>query len=175
MPDDDARDPSSYAAALGERLRRVRAQQQLSLHDVERISQGRYKASVLGAYERGERAVSVARLRAIADFYRVPLSELIPRPAGADEAGRSHRSGLSIDLSRLETRDLPEGEPVGRFVEAVKVRRGDYNGRVITIRDDDVRALAAILACTPAELQQRLERAGVAREPAPAGRAGRAR
>lgn len=174
MPDDDAREPSSYAAALGERLRRVRVQQQLSLHDVERISEGRYKASVLGAYERGERAVSVARLRAIADFYRVPLSELIPRPPGT-ESGRSTRSGLSIDLSRLETRDLPEGEPVGRFVQAVKVRRGDYNGRVITIRHDDVRALAAILACTPAELQERLRRAGVAREPASAGRAGRTR
>lgn len=174
MPDDDATEPSSYAAALGERLRRVRVQQQLSLHDVERISEGRYKASVLGAYERGERAVSVARLRAIADFYRVPLSELIPRPPGT-ESGRSPRSGLSIDLSRLETRDLPEGEPVGRFVEAVKVRRGDYNGRVITIRHDDVRALAAILACTPAELQERRQRAGVAREPASAGRAGRAR
>jgi transcriptional regulator with XRE-family HTH domain len=69
-----------YALALGERLRRVRQQQGLSLHDVEHRSDGTLKASVVGAYERGERAVSITRMEVLADFYRVPVAELLPDP-----------------------------------------------------------------------------------------------
>jgi transcriptional regulator with XRE-family HTH domain len=47
---------------VGERLRSIRRQKGLSLHDVEARSGHEFKASVLGAYERGERAISVPRL-----------------------------------------------------------------------------------------------------------------
>ncbi|MBA3277972.1 MAG: transcriptional regulator, partial [Geodermatophilaceae bacterium] len=47
---------SDYARALGARLRGIRNQQGLSLQGVEDKSDGRWKAVVVGSYERGDRA-----------------------------------------------------------------------------------------------------------------------
>jgi len=46
---------SDYARALGAKLRSIRQQQGLSLHGVEEKSQGKWKAVVVGSYERGDR------------------------------------------------------------------------------------------------------------------------
>src|SRR5256714_14646270 len=73
-------DSRDYARALGSKLRAIRAQQHLSLHGVERKSGGRWKAVVVGSYERGDRAVSVQRLAELAGFYGVPGGE--PPPDG---------------------------------------------------------------------------------------------
>ena len=54
---------SQYGRRVGERLRLIRRQKRLSLQEVEAISAQEFKASVLGAYERGERAISVPRLQ----------------------------------------------------------------------------------------------------------------
>ena len=64
--DDDA--PSAYSQQVGERLRVIRKQKRLSLQEVEAQSTQEFKASVLGAYERGERALSVPRLGRLAQF-----------------------------------------------------------------------------------------------------------
>ena len=69
---------ADYAHALGARLRSIRAQQGLSLHGVEEKSEGRWKAVVVGSYERGDRAVTVAKLAELAEFYGVPVAELLP-------------------------------------------------------------------------------------------------
>src|SRR5947199_10153644 len=74
----------TYAQAVGERLRNVRIQKALSLHDVELTSQEEFKASVLGAYERGERSISVPRLQRLARFYNVPVDQLLPRDVDLD-------------------------------------------------------------------------------------------
>ncbi|MEX2394756.1 MAG: helix-turn-helix transcriptional regulator, partial [Actinomycetota bacterium] len=58
---------------LGEHLRRLRKQKGLSLLDVQALSEGEFKASVVGAYERGERAISAVRLASLAALYRLPL------------------------------------------------------------------------------------------------------
>ena len=84
---------SEYAKQLGAKLRAIRTQQGLSLHGVEEKSQGRWKAVVVGSYERGDRAVTVQRLAELADFYGVPVQELLPghhprrRRRAAAEAG----------------------------------------------------------------------------------------
>ena len=70
--------PLSYARAVGDRLRNLRRQQSLSLLAVEEASGREFKASVLGAYERGERIISVLRLQRLAQLYGVP-----GRPAAA--------------------------------------------------------------------------------------------
>src|SRR5438094_7851979 len=90
---------SDYARALGARLRAIRTQQGLSLHGVEEKSQGRWKAVVVGSYERGDRAVTVQRLAELADFYGVPVQELLPgtTPGGAAEPPPK----LVLDLERL--------------------------------------------------------------------------
>lgn len=151
----------TYAQQLGERLRNVRAQQGYSLHDVERESGGRLKASVVGAYERGERAVSVARLRLLADFYRVPMAELLPGPR-MEVAARGAERGVCIDLTRLEDRSDTAATLIERYLNAIRMRRGDYNGRVLTVRASDLHALAAVLDTPTSALRRELVSSGLA-------------
>src|SRR3954469_5418314 len=98
----------TYAVKVGARLRAIRRQKRLSLQDVEAASQQEFKASVLGAYERGERAISVPRLQRLAKFYVVPVDQLLPRddndPAGSDivdltDAAHDSRHTVTIDLN----------------------------------------------------------------------------
>jgi transcriptional regulator with XRE-family HTH domain len=49
----------SYVVRVGAWVRSIRRQQHLSLQDVEAATDYEFRASVLGAYERGERAISV--------------------------------------------------------------------------------------------------------------------
>lgn len=156
---------ASYAERLGDRLRNVRQQQGYSLHDVEMASDGELKASVVGAYERGERAVSVARLRRLADFYRVPIAQLLPGPESR-RIERTTGSGIRIDLTRLGRVGGEDIEILERYLSTIQARRGDYNGRVMTVRASDLNALAAVLDRGPDELRRELEMAGVATEAA---------
>jgi hypothetical protein len=43
----------------------------------------------------------------------------------------------------------------------IQVQRGDFNGRVLTIRRDDVRAIAALIEATPEQAPRRLEGLGI--------------
>src|SRR5690242_1301546 len=82
-----------YTRKVGERLRAIRRQKRLSLQEVEAKSNQEFKASVLGAYERGERAISVPRLKRLSRFYSVPVDQLLPNDDGpaftADDARRA--------------------------------------------------------------------------------------
>jgi len=90
--------PSEYAKSLGARLRSIRQQQGLSLQGVEEKSNGRWKAVVVGSYERGDRAVTVSRLAELADFYRVPVAELLPDSSGTRNEPTNK---IVLDLERL--------------------------------------------------------------------------
>src|SRR5687767_15651702 len=92
--------PPSYGRKVGERLRAIRRQKRLSLQDVEAASNQEFKASVLGAYERGERAISVPRLQRLARFYRVPVDQLLPGDDGPDFGPRPGDGDLLIDLTQ---------------------------------------------------------------------------
>ena len=161
-------DRVTYAEQVGERLRNVRLQKKLSLHDVEVRSSGEFKASVLGAYERGERGISVNRLQRLAMFYAVPVDSMLPRlgpePSGGTVWAQAlPEGGLCIDLEALKGRDEPEARALEQYVSVLQMQRGDFNGKMLTIRRDDVRALAAILAQSPEGLLRRLGELGVRR------------
>ena len=161
----DATLDEPYALALGERLRGVRQQQDLSLHDVEARSGGHLKASVLGAYERGERAVSITRLHAMAQFFRVPVAELLPEPARGRRGPRAEDftgEQVVLDLTVLERRREDE-VLVARYADSIKARRGDYNGQVLTVRAADLETLAAVMETSPTALRSRLTNAGIVR------------
>lgn len=153
-----------YAKALGTRLRAIRQQQGLSLQGVEEKSEGHWKAVVVGSYERGDRAVTVAKLSDLAAFYGVPLSELIPG-AGQPGAVREPAPKLVVDIEQLHRLEFEEAAPLSRFIAAIQAQRGDYNGRVLSIRQDDVRALAVIYAEAPSQVVDRLAEWGVLRQP----------
>ena len=82
--DGETEEVGAYAGKVGTRLRAIRRQKRLSLQDVEATSGQEFKASVLGAYERGERAISVPRLQRLARFYRVPVDQLLPGDDGPE-------------------------------------------------------------------------------------------
>ncbi|MGZ6793572.1 MAG: transcriptional regulator BldD [Mycobacteriales bacterium] len=146
---------SDYAKALGARLRAIRTQQGLSLHGVEDKSQGRWKAVVVGSYERGDRAVTVQRLSELADFYGVPVAELLPEGhALAPAAEPTPR--LIIDLEQLSTVPAQQSAPLARYAATIQSQRGDYNGRVLSIRQEDLRSLAVIYDASPTALTEQL-------------------
>ena len=166
---------SGYAVRVGERLRSLRKQRRLSLQAVEAGSDQEFKASVLGAYERGERAISVPRLQRLARCYSVPVDQLLPRDLGGDLDARSGHHGVDIDLQaveasfgpaaaalridlvRLERLEAPEKDLLRRYLGMIQVQRQDFNGHVLTIRSEDVKILALMLEATPASLLRRLE------------------
>lgn len=156
---------TEYQRRLGSRLRAIRQQQGLTLQQVEELSQGKWKAVVVGSYERGDRAVSVAKLAELGDFYNVPVSELLPKEdlTPSQHAGAAGR--VMLDLRRLSRSDLdPDLRPVSRFAHTIQLQRGDYNGNVLTIRGEDLRALSVIYGTDPDDLVVRLEDEGILAE-----------
>ena len=158
----------AYARSVGERLRDIRHQQGLSLQAVEATSQREFKASVLGAYERGERIISVLRLQRLARLYGVPVDQLLPKDGtvireGERGAGRDggDRGPLTIDLGRLEALDAPERDVLQRYVTMIQLQRGDFNGRVITVRDEDVRSLGRVYERDEAAMRRHLRELGI--------------
>jgi transcriptional regulator with XRE-family HTH domain len=145
---------TEYAKALGARLRAIRTQQGLSLHGVEEKSQGRWKAVVVGSYERGDRAVTVQRLAELADFYGVPVNELLPEGASAASAEPAAR--IVIDLEQLSSVPADKAAPLARYAATIQSQRGDYNGRVLSIRHEDLRSLAVIYDASPSQLTEQL-------------------
>ncbi len=185
-------DGGEYAAKVGARLRAIRRQKRLSLQHVEAASNLEFKASVLGAYERGERAISVPRLQRLARFYEVPVDQLLPGDDGPDFGPRPGDGEVVVDLTdrdRVEDRSVKidltaigrvsgqSGEMLSRYLRMIQVERGDFNGRVLTIRRDDLRAIACLLDTTIAAALDNLGELGLLRpsvpvaaaEPTPAG------
>src|SRR4051794_30678511 len=141
-----------FSREVGVRLRAVRRQRRLSLDDVERSSGGRWSASAIGAYERGFRNLSLPRLQELASFYDVPMSMLLGEVDIRD--GDGDRSGgggkIVLDLVALEEQD--EAAPILRYAKSIVLDRGDWNGRVLSVRRDDVRALSSMLHTTETDL-----------------------
>jgi transcriptional regulator with XRE-family HTH domain len=155
---------SNYQQRLGGRLRAIRQQQGLTLQQVEELSEGKWKAVVVGSYERGDRAVSVAKLSELGEFYNVPASELLPKE-DTPSVTSSTPAKVMLDLRRLARSDLdPELRPVSRFAHTIQLQRGDFNGSVLTIRGEDLRALSVIYGTDPDDLVIRLEDEGVLAE-----------
>ena len=149
---------------VGDRLRAIRRQKGLSLHEVEARSGQEFKASVLGAYERGERALSVSRLVRLAEIYDVPADQLLPRETEIEidlTDGHSLEEGFTIDLVRLNEATHPDTEGLARYAARVQVQRQDFNGRFLTIRRDDLRVLAAVFGHSFDEFGARLDELGL--------------
>jgi transcriptional regulator with XRE-family HTH domain len=158
--------PAAYGRKVGERLRLIRRQKRMSLQEVEASSGQEFKASVLGAYERGERAISVPRLQRLARFYNVPVDQLLPNdegPSFAEGVGASpsQDGSVTIDLRRLERLNGAEADMLSRYLTMIQLQRQDFNGRMLTIRRDDLRAIACILGVTYEGAGGRLDSLGL--------------
>jgi transcriptional regulator with XRE-family HTH domain len=148
--DNDEADSSFYTRAVGTCLRRARQQLRLSLQAVETMSSLEFKASVLGAYERGERSISVPRLQRLAILYDVPVDFLLPapvrKPSSPDSLERSTPSGEAINLdAQIDSISGPERELLQRFIRMIQAQRRDNGGSARSIRSEDVRAIELLL------------------------------
>jgi len=182
--DDEA--AARYAQAVGYRLRAVRRQKRLSLQAVEKASGEEFKASVLGAYERGERTISVPRLQRLAQIYDVPVDQLLPSDSSnplnrASQLGSARTNGndrrnrkVTIDLVRLNEARGPERDLLRHFLASVQVQRQDFNGKVLTIREDDLRVIASMFGRNIDALVGRLEELGLVLPTVPTNSAGAA-
>lgn len=122
-----------FSASLGVRLRSARRQRGWSLGEVESYTGGEFKASVVGAYERGERALSVQRLVRLADIYVVPPSDLLPMI-------NTERTSI-IDLDALA---VSRGDDlIDRFLAAIQFLRKE--GSPDEVRDSDKAVIASLI------------------------------
>jgi transcriptional regulator with XRE-family HTH domain len=103
-----------FNASLGQKLRAARRQRGWSLGAVETNTTGEFKASVLGAYERGERAISVQRFVRLAEIYDIGAIDLLPLEASSD---------ITIDLDALSA--STSDDLVERYLAAIQLLRKD--------------------------------------------------
>jgi transcriptional regulator with XRE-family HTH domain len=151
--------PAEVVAWVGQRLRSVREQKQLSLSDVDQLSEGDFCTSTVGAYERGTRSISVPRLRELANFYGVAIGQLLPN---GKETTLFHGwvpnadQPLTIDIVKLNWLGGPTFQAMLRYIASVQQQRNDYRPDLITLRGTDTLFIAAVFAIPVAEVTTRL-------------------
>ena len=125
----------------------------MTLEEFEKFSNGRIKAVVLGSYERGTRAISLARLHQLADIYEVDLNYFLsPNQIQSGEA-----SEFILDLRKLHrNEDDPELRNITVFCASILIKRNDWNGEVLTVRKSDIEIISMLEGKSPSELQQLL-------------------
>jgi transcriptional regulator with XRE-family HTH domain len=144
-----------FRRAIGEALRAARRVRGLTLRDVGRLSQGRFKPSALGGYERGERAIAMDRFSELAELYGIPADRLLGQVL--DRVAPEGRTEVVVDLNQLAL--LPGDEPrlAAELVDRVRSQRGEQAREVVTLRSGDLEAIALAARLTPADLLRRLD------------------
>lgn len=137
--------------AIGEALRRARKRRGLTLHEVDRISGGRFKPSSVGSYERGTRTISAPLLVELSTLYGVPPDRLLSEALAASEADGI--ADVVIDLTRLpQLQGEQAAQVVVEFVERVQAQRKGPHSDVITLRTGDLQFLSSAAGIAPRSL-----------------------
>ena len=87
--------PTDLDKAVGARIRARRNEMRLSVAALSARTGGAFKPSVLSAYERGDRALSIGRLIRLADWLDCSPAHLLP----AEHGGRPLRITVEGDLA----------------------------------------------------------------------------
>ena len=135
-----------------DRLRTIRKSKGWSLQDVERNSNGKWKAVVIGSYERSDRAISLKKAIALMQFYQVPVTELFP-----ELSPQTISRSIALDLNGLSNNTDQGGQVINKFAKSICNRRKDWNGQVLTIRANDLQFLALLLEKSEAKTLDYLE------------------
>jgi len=73
----------------------------------------------------------------------------------------SSTGGVTIDLAKLHSLSDPELEILERFLTSIQMQRQDFNGKMLTIRYEDLRVLACLFDLTPDTFSARLDEMGL--------------
>jgi transcriptional regulator with XRE-family HTH domain len=150
---DEVSSMSRFNHQVGERLRDARRGRGWSLFDVESESDGEFKASVLGAYERGERSVSAGRLWRLANIYGVHVATLLPGAGRTDGEEDDH---VMVDIDAAGSLTDAQGELIDRYLAAIQTMRRDTAGPTLAVRRSDLRVLNALVAADATAALERL-------------------
>jgi transcriptional regulator with XRE-family HTH domain len=143
---------------ISKRLRQIRKQQNLTLKQVEIRSRGKWKAVVIGSYERGTRSLSISKAKSLCEFYGVPLSALF-QSEGIQQVPPTE-GALRIDLRNLRSKVSQNDPLIGQLrnlLSFIARRRDDWNGEIMTIRLQDNEALGLLVQKEQSELRKALE------------------
>jgi len=132
------KDTAGLEIQIARKIKEVRRARGWTLSEFEARSSGAVKAVVLGSYERGTRSINLHKLEIIARTFDVPVTYLL--------IGSNHYSQIDhqimIDIRRV--RELKTNGPIERFFGHIAVKRGDWNGEILTLRNSDIDSLALI-------------------------------
>ena len=137
------------------RLRNLRISSGLTLREVEERSNGRWKAVVVGSYERGTRHLSLLKALELCRFYGSDLTAL------GELAPGGQQKRLIIDLRNLaEFRSLPDhlSKQLARLAQQIIEKRGDRNSEVLSLRMSDLETLQLTVGGTESEILAALAR-----------------
>ncbi len=86
-----------------------------------------------------------------------PVAELLPEGVSSSTAAANEPAPrLIIDLEQLSAVPAQQSAPLARYAATIQSQRGDYNGRVLSIRQEDLRSLAVIYDASPTALTEQL-------------------
>ena len=110
--------------------------------------------------------MTVQKLAELADFYGVPVAELLP--GGGPSGGvASRRRGWCSTSSGSSMVPAEKAGPLARYAATIQSQRGDYNGRVLSVRQEDLRTLAVIYDESPERARRAVHRLGRAQRRGP--------
>ena len=142
---------------IGARLKQIRRQQGLTLKQIEIKSRGKWKAVVIGSYERGTRSLSVAKAEELANFYGVPLSAFFTERE--QNAEHTLTDGLTFDLRKLrQSLTTPDdfSSQVYGLLSWIARKREDWNGEILSLRSGDIDTLMILTKKNEVELADAL-------------------
>jgi transcriptional regulator with XRE-family HTH domain len=149
--------------SVATRLRTIRKSRGWTLHDIENRTGGSIKAVVMGSYERGTRAISLARALELANLFAIPISELLSEPSLRNDETPRFRRFDQRRIGKLLSEN--EDERLGKlnnFLVAIAQRRGDWNGEILSLRSTDLDTLTLILEMSQSQLTQWLREENIA-------------
>jgi len=149
--------------SVAQRIRSIRKSRGWTLHDIEANSGGSIKAVVMGSYERGTRAISLARALEIANLFAIPIGDLLGDPNSVRETHlRSQRFDQRRVSQLMEINSDRNLLQLHRFLIAIAQRRGDWNGEILTLRSADLDTLTLLLEMKHTQLSQWLSEREIA-------------
>jgi transcriptional regulator with XRE-family HTH domain len=139
---------------IAQRLRHIRRQQNLTLKQIEIRSRGKWKAVVIGSYERGVRSLSLAKAQELCEFYGVPMSALLDEPDVT-----TVNPPLILDIRKVRAQiENPDrfAHQIYDVLHWISAVRQDWNGEVMTLRKSDIDTLMIVTRKTASELHASL-------------------
>jgi transcriptional regulator with XRE-family HTH domain len=138
----------TYPRVVGRVLRDMRRNRGFTLREAATRSAGTFKPSVLAAYERGERRISLERFHALANVYDIPPERLLAEVTRTLE----ERPPDVVNVEAARELQGPAAGTVRLFVERVMRLRG-VRAATMTLRTGDLQVLSTSLGMSERELR----------------------